>query len=217
MPFRFPGQYEDAETGLHYNRFRYYHPELGRYLSPDPLGQAASPNLYDYAGQSPTMQIDPLGLYRRVVHYDLTLELAGNVGIKKEIAEVIATANQAMDEDPETEPFNTQTGTWRHFRSQDAVERDLSLAVLTCNPKLLGQSLHSYQDTYSHAGFSWPGTLGHVPYSVGVATLNVLPGVKVSDPDDYDDVSLREIFMTFGTVLWLEKYWDECKCESKSK
>ncbi|MCC7540621.1 MAG: hypothetical protein IT379_30680, partial [Deltaproteobacteria bacterium] len=37
-PWRWPGQYEDGETGLHYNRFRYYDPDLGQYLSQDPLG-----------------------------------------------------------------------------------------------------------------------------------------------------------------------------------
>ncbi|RPK65518.1 RHS repeat-associated core domain-containing protein [Streptomyces sp. NBC_01767] len=37
-PLRFPGQYYDPETGLHYNLFRHYDPETGRYTSPDPLG-----------------------------------------------------------------------------------------------------------------------------------------------------------------------------------
>jgi len=37
---RFPGQYFDKETNLHYNYFRYYEPETGRYISPDPIGLA---------------------------------------------------------------------------------------------------------------------------------------------------------------------------------
>jgi RHS repeat-associated protein len=58
---RFPGQYHDPETGLHYNYMRYYEPETARYLSPDPLGLAAAPNNYAYVGD-PRQQADPLGL-----------------------------------------------------------------------------------------------------------------------------------------------------------
>lgn len=58
---RFPGQYHDPETGLHYNYMRYYEPETARYLSPDPLGLAAAPNNYAYVGD-PRRQADPLGL-----------------------------------------------------------------------------------------------------------------------------------------------------------
>jgi RHS repeat-associated protein len=48
-PFRYQGQYEDAETGLYYNRFRYYSPEEGIYLSQDPIGLAGNnPTLYGY-------------------------------------------------------------------------------------------------------------------------------------------------------------------------
>lgn len=61
-PLRFPGQYHDAETGLHYNLNRYYDPELGAYLSPDPLGLAPSPNPTAYVA-NPLIEYDPLGLY----------------------------------------------------------------------------------------------------------------------------------------------------------
>lgn len=63
-PFRFQGQYEDAESGLHYNMFRYYDPECGRFISPDPLGVFTDLNLYQYA-PNPIGWIDPLGLCRR--------------------------------------------------------------------------------------------------------------------------------------------------------
>jgi len=59
---RFPGQYFDAETGLHDNRFRMYAPDLGRYVLPDPIGQSGSTNAYEYARLAPTVGIDPYGL-----------------------------------------------------------------------------------------------------------------------------------------------------------
>ena len=40
IPFKYQGQYEDAETGLYYNRFRYYDPNVGSYISQDPIGLA---------------------------------------------------------------------------------------------------------------------------------------------------------------------------------
>ena len=53
-PFRFPGQYHDPETNLHYNYFRYYDPATGRYLTPDPLLLSRRhPNAYVYARANP--------------------------------------------------------------------------------------------------------------------------------------------------------------------
>ncbi|MBM7089819.1 putative T7SS-secreted protein [Streptomyces sp. NPDC014603] len=60
-PLRFPGQYYDPETGLHYNYFRHYDPETGRYTSPDPLGLAPAPNPVAYV-DNPYSGCDPLGL-----------------------------------------------------------------------------------------------------------------------------------------------------------
>ncbi|WP_344869161.1 RHS repeat-associated core domain-containing protein, partial [Amycolatopsis ultiminotia] len=60
-PLRFPGQYADAESGLHYNVFRYYDPATARYLSQDPLGMAAGPNPTGYV-RDPFAQFDALGL-----------------------------------------------------------------------------------------------------------------------------------------------------------
>ncbi|MFC0433846.1 RHS repeat-associated core domain-containing protein [Kutzneria buriramensis] len=60
-PLRFPGQYRDDETGLHYNVFRYYDPTTGRYLSQDPLGLEPAPNPAAYVA-NPLAATDPLGL-----------------------------------------------------------------------------------------------------------------------------------------------------------
>lgn len=58
---RFQGEYLDRETGLHYNLFRYYDPDTGRFISPDSIGPAGGLNLYQYAS-NPIPWIDPWGL-----------------------------------------------------------------------------------------------------------------------------------------------------------
>ncbi|GKS83691.1 hypothetical protein AVMA1855_06085 [Acidovorax sp. SUPP1855] len=61
QPFRFQGQQFDEETGLHYNRFRYYDPAVGRFASQDPIGLFGNANTYSYAPSS-SKYVDPLGL-----------------------------------------------------------------------------------------------------------------------------------------------------------
>ncbi|MBK6837348.1 MAG: hypothetical protein IPG90_02940 [Bacteroidetes bacterium] len=61
-PFRFPGQYEDDETGLYYNRFRYYDPNNSIYISEDPIGiEGTNPTLYGYVHDT-TITVDYFGL-----------------------------------------------------------------------------------------------------------------------------------------------------------
>ncbi|WP_309475652.1 RHS repeat-associated core domain-containing protein [Pseudomonas sp. B21-032] len=60
-PLRFQGQYFDVETGLHYNRYRYYDPGVGRFVGKDPIGFAGGLNVYSYA-PNPVAWTDPFGL-----------------------------------------------------------------------------------------------------------------------------------------------------------
>jgi RHS repeat-associated protein len=78
-PFRYQGQYEDAETGLYYNRFRYYSPEEGMYLSKDPIGLAGNnPTLYGYV-KDVNSWVDILGL---LILYHAG-DLQGNIDLTK--------------------------------------------------------------------------------------------------------------------------------------
>ncbi len=74
---RFPGQYEDGESGLYYNRFRYYDCGTGQYISADPLGLDGGINPYGYV-PNPLGQLDPLGLTPLALPPAFSLDPWGN-------------------------------------------------------------------------------------------------------------------------------------------
>ncbi|PIT58607.1 RHS repeat-associated core domain-containing protein, partial [Snodgrassella alvi] len=86
---RYQGQYLDRETGLHYNTFRYYDPDIGRFTQPDPIGLLGGFNLYQYAPNGLTW-VDPwglsCGLSKKYVYRALSLEdrirIDSGLGIK---------------------------------------------------------------------------------------------------------------------------------------
>jgi RHS repeat-associated protein len=78
----YPGQYYDPETGLHYNYFRYYNPQTGRYITPDPIGLEGGINLWPYVAGNPVNFIDPLGLD---VHHIVPVSIWENLNLPKEV------------------------------------------------------------------------------------------------------------------------------------
>lgn len=83
QPFRLPGQYFDAETGLHYNLARYYHPGLGRFLQRDPLGYAGgSWNEYLYGDGDPLNRLDPTGEFIPILLAGAAIGAAIGAGVE---------------------------------------------------------------------------------------------------------------------------------------
>ena len=87
---RFQGQYLDRETGLHYNTFRFYDPDIGRFTSPDPISLMGGLNLYLY-GFNPFSWVDPLGLE------GIELGPGEQLGNPKDINFAQRTINSAFD------------------------------------------------------------------------------------------------------------------------
>jgi RHS repeat-associated protein len=85
---RFPGQYYDAETGLHYNYHRYYDPDLGRYLTPDPIGLDGGSNLFSYAQSNPVNFADYYGLATNPVQAVYAWYLMNAYAINKVVIQI---------------------------------------------------------------------------------------------------------------------------------
>ena len=87
LNMRFPGQYEDAESGLYQNFFRDYDPVTGRYIESDPLGWQGGLNFFGYSDATPTAKIDPLGLVCRPLYSFISPFKHRNVFDQKQTSE----------------------------------------------------------------------------------------------------------------------------------
>lgn len=146
---RFPGQYFDSETGLHYNRFRYYDPGPGRFLSQDPMGLHGGVNLFQYA-PNPITWIDPLGLAFKKVRFP-----ASKI-IKKVTIKMQGSREEDFKEANRIAKFHGCRGKPTQ-KSHKNVHGDVTWHHATYNPKtntavmeLVTRAAH--QATFPHSG-----------------------------------------------------------------
>ncbi|MCU6275488.1 RHS domain-containing protein [Morganella morganii] len=119
QPLRFQGQYYDDETGLHYNRYRYYDPDIGRFITQDPIGLYGGNNAYLYA-INPTGWVDPLGLMNNPGGSGLS---SGNIGKASYDFDKV-TKNMTIK--THGAPFTTQTD---HRASGSSLAKQVQKAV----------------------------------------------------------------------------------------
>lgn len=179
-PFRFPGQYYDQETGLHYNYHRYYDPKTGRYVTPDPIGLEGGINLWPYTANNPVNWMDPEGLLAFFWHFGITAVASWNAGYG--VVDSLSLSWRTMGVDFAS---GSQGQNWEATRQHamagrlpDGIRQTREQAIEATNAYVKESicsgnrpgAIHAAQDlaTPGHAGKPWSGfgfnweTLAHI-------------------------------------------------------
>ncbi|WP_211145527.1 RHS repeat-associated core domain-containing protein, partial [Pseudomonas syringae group genomosp. 3] len=185
---RFQGQYFDVETGLHYNTFRYYDPEIGRFITQDPIGLSGGDNLYLYA-PNPYGWVDPAGLSCDSLQ---KLESRGYTGITRNNAGGLdyAKSNALYSSPGRLKPDGTQASAIVKIKYTGDYQKDFLAANKagfgqTSNPKLNGESyvwhhLDDYNPATGTGTMQLVKTSAHngIPHAGGVSQYQAATGVK---------------------------------------
>jgi RHS repeat-associated protein len=203
---RFPGQYFDKETNLHYNLNRDYDPQIGRYLQSDPIGLKGGINTYAYVMNNPLRYIDPLGLFGVAEHSWITQQAIGEDTSFPDLP-----ANTAkVDFIPGSQnPINSYWHAMRDGKTGQSVEEAESLFndyiarnIAECTPEGLARAMHAAQDSAAsgHRGFQ--------PWSGGIPSPSHIRGDILPSQRSYADAikKSKEI---------LDRYRQACSCEPK--
>jgi RHS repeat-associated protein len=141
-PFRFPGQYYDPETGLHYNYIRYYSPQTGRYITPDPIGLEGGINLFVYVKNNPIVLIDPTGEVDCVYSITVRVLTCETTCDKKIISCYAESGNNNLNDQCEKYKGPIPIGDWRIETPNSSGWAELTElpgnSNAKCNPKRTG-------------------------------------------------------------------------------
>lgn len=149
---RFQGQYLDRDTGLHYNTFRFYDPDIGRFISPDPIGLLGGDNVFMYA-PNPKRWMDPWGLTYGAVDFSGSPDLFPTAGVQRNIVSIELQGSRTRDftlayKEAKFTPAEAAAAkkagyTWHHVRDYDPAtgKSGMQLVLRT-----------THEATYPHAG-----------------------------------------------------------------
>ena len=149
VPFGFAGGLHDRDTGLVRFGYRDYSPELGRFTAKDPIDFAGGDtNLYAYTMYDPVNFIDPAWVLRRGRPHGSYTAACDQGRISPDVAYRIAAADQGIDDNSDTGPWDKDGGA--EYDSSSHTEA-LSKLNGVLSPEELGIALHRLQDSYAHA------------------------------------------------------------------
>ena len=202
--FQYTGREEDG-TGLKYYRTRYYSSGLQRFISEDLVPSGS--NLYTYVLNSPFRYIDPLGLYQKDVHYDLTFWLARQAGYSVDDARAIAGADQGVDDSWKTCPIMCGVQAREDWHFTDSLRRsDLwQNATQSGNLTALGQFLHAQQDAYSHRGYE--AQWGHARHGTAPDIACKRPELAIKMAQD--TYTYLRVFRQMQTGVLVSDQWQQ--------
>lgn len=197
--YTYTGREIDPDIGLYYYRARWYDPQVGRFISEDPIGFGGGLNWYAYAGNNPVNRVDPSGTFDIDVHYYLTYYLARRSGCFEDWeARLIAEGDQRSDEDDDKKPGwgdtitplglvpdypqRARNANFHAFgtEQQNALRSAQLLAQAHGQRSegffAFGTYLHFTQDSYSHAPFKGNTTWGQFTSGHSVDHTSYNPG-----------------------------------------
>jgi RHS repeat-associated protein len=195
QPIKMQGQQLDVETGLFYNRYRYYDPGVGRYTTQDPIGLRGGIHTYEYAMGQPNRYVDPPGLWSTEAH-NFFIDKAFQ-GLSPNNIEAIKSGSAAAD----YAYFQTDEYTYMHAMSGNKYSKEeakkkycqfIREKMCAFNSQLaaarsalarkaayaqLGMAMHAVMDSTSpaHRGFQkWTGdATQHGPNIPGVRNQSI--------------------------------------------